>query len=135
MILVLKPLTKTISDNVKRYRKSRKMTQEVAAARANLPFRTYQNAEYGEGYPEEATLMAVAKAFGVSPALLLEEVEDPKTPIKAPETCSSLLGDIIVELGTNVGALDEDQLRGVLNQVRALVEGSRQSKKLVRKDG
>ena len=63
--------TADIGANLQRLRGMRGLTQEAAAEAAGLSRAAYRNLETGLSEPRASTLVALAKALGVSPADLL----------------------------------------------------------------
>lgn len=58
---------------IERYRLDAGLSQQEAAERAGVKVRTLRRAEYGETAPSFATITALARLFGMEPAVLLDE--------------------------------------------------------------
>ena len=66
-----------LSDALKRFRKTQKLTQKQAAQLAGVAERVYQSYEYGKVIPTVTVLIALADALGVSLDYLVGRSDDP----------------------------------------------------------
>lgn len=60
-----------VGSRIKKYRKSKGITQKEAARLAGIPYSTYSNYENNNREPNEAQLRKIASAFGTSEVELL----------------------------------------------------------------
>lgn len=67
---------KILSENLKKYRQTNRISQEELAARAELSTRGYGKIERGEVHPSLETLDKLARATGLSQSYLLSEESD-----------------------------------------------------------
>ena len=68
----------SLSDGLKRFRKSYKITQKQAASACGISERNYQDYEYGRVIPTATVLIALADYFDVSLDYLCGRSDDPK---------------------------------------------------------
>ncbi len=61
-----KEITKTIADNLSKYRKQLRYTQKEMAEKADLNMNYYAKVERGEAIPSLKTIKKLAKAFKVT---------------------------------------------------------------------
>ena len=54
------------AENIKKFRKERKLTQEALAEYLDVSFQTVSKWERGEGYPDITTLPVISTFFGVT---------------------------------------------------------------------
>ena len=66
-----------LSDALKRFRKTQKLTQKQAAQLAGVAERVYQSYEYGKVVPTVTVLIALADALDVSLDYLAGRSDDP----------------------------------------------------------
>ena len=67
-----------LSDGLKRFRKSYRVTQKQAAEVAGVAERVYQSYEYGKVVPTVTVLISLADFYGVSLDYLCGRSDDPK---------------------------------------------------------
>ena len=67
----------SLSEALRRFRKSVKITQKQAAEIAGVDERVYQSYEYGKVIPTETVLIAIADYFDVSLDYLCGRSDDP----------------------------------------------------------
>lgn len=67
----------SLSEALRRFRKSVKITQEQAAEVAGVAERVYQSYEYGKVIPAATVLIAIADYFDVSLDYLCGRSDDP----------------------------------------------------------
>ena len=67
----------SLSEALRRFRKSVKITQKQAAEVAGVAERVYQSYEYGKVIPAETVLIAIANYFDVYLDYLCERSDDP----------------------------------------------------------
>lgn len=67
----------SLSEALRRFRKSVKITQKQAAEVAGVAERVYQSYEYGKVIPAAMVLIAIANYFDVSLDYLCERSDDP----------------------------------------------------------
>ena len=68
----------SLSDGLKRFRKSYKITQKQAASACGISERNYQDYEYGRVIPTATVLIALADYIDVSLDYLCGRSDDPK---------------------------------------------------------
>ena len=66
-----------LSESLKRFRKTKKITQKQAAQSAGVSERVYQSYEYGKVIPTVTILIALADYFDVSLDYLVGRSDDP----------------------------------------------------------
>ena len=99
-------------EKIRRLRSSLGLTQGQVAESAEIPFRTYQDIEYGKSIPRTVNLGAIARALNVPLESLLAEPIIADQAMLPPPTKSDLIAAIVVLLPT----LNELELRAVLSQ-------------------
>lgn len=67
-----------LSDALRRFRKTFKITQKQAATAASVSERNYQDYEYGRVVPTATVLIALADYFDVSLDYLVGRSDDPQ---------------------------------------------------------
>ena len=67
-----------LASALKRFRKTYKITQKLAASAAGVTERNYQDYEYGKVIPTALVLIALADYFDVSLDYLCGRSDDPK---------------------------------------------------------
>lgn len=67
-----------LSDALKRFRKTFKITQKQAAIAAHVSERNYQDYEYGKVIPTATILISLADYFNVSIDYLVGRSDDPE---------------------------------------------------------
>lgn len=67
-----------LASALKRFRKTYKITQKLAASAAGVTERNYQDYEYGKVIPTALVLIALADYFDVSLDYLVGRSDDPK---------------------------------------------------------
>ena len=66
-----------LSESLKRFRKTKKITQKQAALSAGVSERVYQSYEYGKVIPTVTILISLADSFNVSLDYLVGRSDDP----------------------------------------------------------
>lgn len=66
-----------LSESLKRFRKTKKITQKQAALSAGVSERVYQSYEYGKVIPTVTILISLADSFDVSLDYLVGRSDDP----------------------------------------------------------
>lgn len=99
-----------LSENLKKYRKTAGYPVRVVSEKTGIPYRTYQNYEYGRSTPPADNLRALAELYGVSmDELLGDGASDPKPlPAGAEPFTEKLVkipffGDVSAGLGAYAG--------------------------------
>jgi transcriptional regulator with XRE-family HTH domain len=76
--------------NLRRFRQKMGLTQSELAEAAKLPFRTYQNYEYGKSEPDAQALEAISGALNVPISSLWENPNDPRRPLSFADASALL---------------------------------------------
>lgn len=119
-----------LAENLLRLRKARGFrTQEAFAQAAEIPFRTYQDAERGKSWPQKRTLEAIAAALGV------EERELFRDPSAGDSSTRARLVEIIFSMNeAQVTALFQVATGmttpGALDRLKSLLQDNEGLKKL-----
>ena len=66
-----------LSESLKRFRKTKKITQKQATLSAGVSERVYQSYEYGKVIPTVTLLISLADSFNVSLDYLVGRSDDP----------------------------------------------------------
>lgn len=66
-----------LSESLKRFRKTKKITQKQAALSAGVSERVYQSYEYGKVIPTVTILISLADSFNISLDYLVGRSDDP----------------------------------------------------------
>lgn len=85
-------ITKLIGANIKRRRDALGHSQEAFAQLIGIPYRTFQNIELGNNWPELPNLKAIARGLGVAPEKLFSGGANQPTPHEALEVVATALG-------------------------------------------
>ncbi|MBQ3434096.1 MAG: helix-turn-helix transcriptional regulator [Selenomonadaceae bacterium] len=89
-----------ISEALKRFRKTLKLSQRQLSDKISVPYQSYQTYEYGTSVPSAKVIVKIAVAFGVTTDYLLGLSDKPRPPdsaalVKAIGECQKILGDAL----------------------------------------
>lgn len=89
-----------ISEALKRFRKSTKLTQRQLSDKVGVPYQSYQTYEYGTSVPSAKVIVKLSVAFGVSTDYLLGLSDEPlpsdtKVLVEAINSCQKILSDAL----------------------------------------
>lgn len=89
-----------ISEALKRFRKSTKLTQRQLSDKVGVPYQSYQTYEYGTSVPSAKVIVKLSVAFGVTTDYLLGLSDKPRQPdtsalVEAIGECQKILGDAL----------------------------------------
>lgn len=90
-----------ISDALKRFRKTLKLSQRQLSDKISVPYQSYQTYEYGTSVPSAKVIVKIAVAFGVTTDYLLGLSDKPRQPdttalVEAIGECQKILSDALV---------------------------------------
>ncbi len=118
----MKNIREILAENIKRFRKEKAWTQTELGDRAGLALPTIQSYEYLNSSPTMENLEKLSRVLGKSVPEFFKEYE--KSPEKIAENESI---SMFRELLTNLTALDDGELQGLLLTLRALANRSKSS--------
>lgn len=99
----------SIGEKIRHLRNGLSFTQAEVAEKAAIPFRTYQDIEYGKRMPRAETLGKIASALGVSIDFLI-----------GSENANSVSeSDLILSIIRDVPTLNQNELRTVRGLIDA----------------
>ncbi len=94
---------RSIGENIRKYRKTKKMTQETLAERAGLSVNYIGSIERGEKLPSLETFIVILNQLGVTADCILQDVVQANYELKM-----SLLNEKLSVLSTDQRATVED---------------------------
>lgn len=94
---------RSIGENIRKYRKTKKMTQETLAERAGLSVNYIGSIERGEKLPSLETFIVIPNQLGVTADCILQDVVQANYELKM-----SLLNEKLSVLSTDQRATVED---------------------------
>lgn len=130
-----------LAANIRRLRKSKKLSQNALAERAEISFRGLQEIEYENAWPEWETVMALAEALDVSDAELFQD-PDIRPPI-SPEIALSVVAEAIKKSSPPLSLVELDlpkdpklvELIGLLKSHPGAINGTlRRARNLAKRD-
>lgn len=89
-----------ISEALKRFRKTFKLSQRQLSDKIGVPYQSYQTYEYGTSVPSSKVIKKIAVAFDVTTDYLLGLSDEPRPPdsaalVEAISSCQKILGDAL----------------------------------------
>ena len=89
-----------ISEALKRFRQSLKLSQRQLSEKIGVPYQSYQTYEYGTSVPSAKVIIKMATAFGVTTDYLLGLSDEPRPPdiatlVSAINNAQEILGNAL----------------------------------------
>lgn len=104
---------RSIGENIRKYRKAKKMTQEGLAERAGLSVNYIGSIERGEKLPSLETFIEIVNQIGVSSDCILQDVVQANYELKI-----SMLNDKLSGLAPGQRAMVEDVVDVMVSRMR-----------------
>lgn len=104
---------RSIGENIRKYRKAKKMTQESLAERAGLSVNYIGSIERGEKLPSLETFIEIVNQIGVSSDCILQDVVQANYELKM-----SMLNDKLSGLAPGQRAMVEDVVDVMVSRMR-----------------